>query len=76
MYISTNFSNCKKVQNYRYCNLKKNKITNYKITDIAISKKQKKGDSKHDLLHSTGHKSLKNGSKSNKWGSLNKFRKF
>ena len=24
----------------------------------------------------TGHKSLKNGSKSNKWGSLNKFRKF
>ena len=26
-----------------------------------------KGVSKHDLLHSTGHKSLKNGSKSNKW---------
>ena len=34
------------------------------------------GVSKHDLLHSTGHKSLKIGSKSNKWGSLNKFRKF
>ena len=29
-----------------------------------------KGVSKLDLLHSTGHKSLKNGSKSNKLGSL------
>ena len=35
-----------------------------------------KGVSKLDLLHSTGHKSLKNGSKSNKLGSLIKFRKF
>ena len=35
-----------------------------------------KGVSKLDLLHSTGHKSLKNGSKSNNLGSLIKFRKF
>ena len=35
-----------------------------------------KGVSKLDLLHSTGHKSLKNGSKSNKLGCLIKFRKF
>ena len=34
------------------------------------------GVSKQDLLHSTGHKSLKIESKSNKWGSLNEFRKF
>ena len=48
MYISTNFSNRKKVQIYRFSIFK--------------------GVSKHHLLHSTGHKSLKIGSKSNKWG--------
>ena len=35
-----------------------------------------KGVSKLNLMHSTGHKSLKNGSKSNNLGSLIKFRKF
>ena len=46
MYITPNFSNRKKVQNYRFCIFE--------------------GVSKHDLLYSTGHKSFKNGSKSNK----------
>ena len=39
------------------------KVQNYRFCIFT-------GVSKHDLLHSTGHKSFKNGSKLNKCGSL------
>merc|ERR1719150_939555 len=47
------------------------------VEDVYYSQfQQQENSAKLQILHSTGHKLLKIGSKSNKWGSLSKFRKF